>query len=42
MREANQLDAEIQAQQDIINTQKGVLDQLKEDLRILNKPDRGN
>jgi wobble nucleotide-excising tRNase len=30
------LDAEIQAQQDIIDTQKGVLDQLKEDLRILN------
>ena len=35
-RSESALDAEIQAQQDIINTQKGVLDQLKEDLRILN------
>ena len=35
-RSESALDAEIQAQQDIINTQKRVLDQLKEDLRILN------
>lgn len=35
-RSESALDAEIQAQQDIINTQKEVLDQLKEDLRILN------
>ncbi len=35
-RSESALDAEIQAQQDIINTQKGILDQLKEDLRILN------
>ena len=35
-RSESALDAEIQAQQDIIDTQKGILDQLKEDLRILN------
>ena len=35
-RSESALDAEIEAQQDIINTQKRVLDQLKEDLRILN------
>ena len=35
-RSESALDAEIQAQQEIIDTQKGVLDQLKEDLRILN------
>lgn len=35
-RSESALDVEIQAQQDIINTQKEVLDQLKEDLRILN------
>lgn len=35
-RNESALDAEIQAQQDIIDTQKRILDQLKEDLRILN------